>query len=173
MQYYKSEEFENLKKQRKKTFLLLYVCLGVYALISAGFLWWYLTLPYKSPQIKLVKACQYTLTAVMAIFTYIFVGIKLKRIKKYYKMLYHIETGLRETSRASFFEYDEKVFINLGVEMKSLVFLQWNKYKENYYERKVLIPADKPFPEFIEGQMVEFVTQGNILVSYEIIDQGE
>ncbi|MBQ3115798.1 MAG: hypothetical protein IJC07_02090 [Clostridia bacterium] len=173
MQYYTSDEFNQLKKQRKKTFMALYICLAVYVLICTAFFWWYRTLPYEAPQIKWVKVGHYTATGIMAIFTYIFVGLKLKRMRKYYRMLHHIETGLRETSRASFFEYDNTVFLNLGVEMKSLIFLQWNKYKQNYYERKVLIPADKPYPEFVEGQMVEFVTQGNILVSYEILDEGD
>ncbi|MBE7061787.1 MAG: hypothetical protein E7382_04545 [Clostridiales bacterium] len=170
VEYYKKEEFEKLKAQRKKTFIFFFVILGVYALISAAFFWWYLTLPYKSPQIVWVKVGHYTVTGLMAIFSYIFIGIKLKRMKKYYRMLSHIETGLREESTASFIENDERVFLSLGVEMKWMVFLQWNKYKEDYYERKVMIPADKPFPDFKEGQMIRFITQGNILVSYEILD---
>ena len=32
---------------------------------------------------------------------------------------------------------------------------------------------EKPFPEFTEGDYVRFVTQGNILVSYEILEKAE
>ncbi len=170
VEYYKRDEFDKLKAQRKKTLAFFYLTLLIYAVISGGFLWWYLTLPYQSPQITFVKLGHYTVTGLTAIFAYVFIGIKLKRIKKYNKMLFHIETGLREESTASFFDYDNTIFLNLGVEMKAMAFLQWNKYKNDYYERRVMVPADKPFPEFTEGQMVKFVTQGNILVSYETLD---
>lgn len=55
--------------------------------------------------------------------------------------------------------------------MKSLVFLEWNKYKKGYYERKVLVFYEKEFPEIPEGSGVRFITQGNVLVSYEILDE--
>ena len=46
----------------------------------------------------------------------------------------------------------------------------WNKYKEEYYERKVLIFADQPVPEIPETARVKFVTQGNVLIEYEIVE---
>ncbi len=51
--------------------------------------------------------------------------------------------------------------------MKSLVFLEWNKYKNEYFERKVLIFYENSFPEFEEKITYRYVTQSNVLVSYE------
>ena len=57
-----------------------------------------------------------------------------------------------------------------GVDMKSLIFIEWNKYKNDYFERKVLVFYEKPFPEFAEKATVRYVTQGNVLISYEILN---
>ena len=79
-------------------------------------------------------------------------------------------TGLRETTVAGFFEVDNSIQDKDGVDMKALIFLEWNKYKEEYYERKVLIFADQPVPEIPETARVKFVTQGNVLIEYEIVE---
>jgi len=81
--------------------------------------------------------------------------------------------GLKETSTASFFEYKDQVTVKDGVEFKSLVFIEWNKYKKDYYERNVLVFFEKPFPEIPEKAMVEFVTQGNVLIKYQILEEVE
>ena len=45
-----------------------------------------------------------------------------------------------------------------------------NKYKNDFFERKVLVFYEKDFPEIPEGANVRYVTQGNVLISYEILD---
>ena len=84
-------------------------------------------------------------------------------------MMKNLFSGIRETSTGSFFEYDESLRTKDGVEFKSLVFLEWNKYKDDFYERHVLVLIEKEFPKFEENQNVRYVTQGNVLVGYEIL----
>ncbi len=57
--------------------------------------------------------------------------------------------------------------------MKSMVFLTYNELRKGYFERKVLVFYEKPFPEIDLEDKVEFVTQGNVLVSYEIKEKAE
>ena len=78
-----------------------------------------------------------------------------------------------EKYEGNFIEYSYKKENKDNVEIKSLIFLEWNKYKEECFERKVYVPFDKPFPEIKENQMVTYFTQGNFLVSYEIQEKGE
>ena len=103
------------------------------------------------------------------IFSFIYLGIVYKRVRRYYKICVHLSTGLRETTVANFIEYDETIQDKDGVDFKSIVFLEWNKYKKDFFERKVLVFYEKPFPEIPEQSNVSFVTQGNVLVSYEIL----
>ena len=81
--------------------------------------------------------------------------------------------GIRETSTGSFLEYDEGLQVKDGVDFKALVFLEWNKYKKDFFERKVLVFYQEEFPEFKEGQNARYVTQGNVLIEYKILEQAE
>ena len=109
------------------------------------------------------------MTAVFVAFSFIYLGIPFKRVRRYYKMCQHLSTGLRETSVGNFLEYDENIQDKEGVDFKSLVFIEWNKYKKDFFERKVLVFYEKPFPEIPEKANVSYITQGNVLVSYEIL----
>lgn len=169
IEYFHEKEHLDAKNQRKKVLIVYYVVLAVYLAISVALYLWYRTLPYKSPTIAGVKWIHYPLTALMTIFTFIYLGIPYKRVNRYYKLTRNLITGLKETSTGSFFEYDETLQDKDGVDFKSLVFIEWNKYKNDFFERKVLVFDEKPFPEFTENQNVRYVTQGNVLISYEIL----
>ena len=168
--YFKEEEFYQSQAQRKKVLILFFVITFVYLAISVGMLLWYLTLPYQSPTITTVKLIQYPVSALWVIFAFIYLGIPYKRVNRHYRMMRNLMTGLRETSTGSFFEYDETLQDKDGVDFKSLIFLEWNRYKQDFFERKVLVFDEKEFPEFEVNANVRYVTQGNVLVSYEIID---
>ena len=169
MEYFTEQDFLSAKAQRKTWLIIYFIVLGVYVLASAGLLVWYLLLPYQSPVITTVKLIHYPLTALFVIFSFVYLGIPYKRVNRFYKMCLYIKTGHREEWTGSFFEYDETLQDKEGVDFKSLVFIEWNQYKKDYFERKVLVFNEKPFPEIPENATVKYVTQSNVLVSYEII----
>ena len=167
--YYEKKDLDKALLQKKKTLIFYFVTLGLFLLLSAGIVIWYLTLPYKSPTITWVKVIHFPLIAIFIAFSFLYLGIKYKRVNNYCKLMHNLETGIRETSTASFFEYSNELQYKDGVDCKALVFLEWNKYKKDFYERKVMVLYEKEFPEIQEGQNVKFVTQGNVLISYEIL----
>ncbi len=168
-QFFFNSQFVEAKKQRRKTLAIYLIVLGVYLFISLGLFLWFRTLPYMAKAITTIKLIHYPITFVFVIFSFIYLGIKYKRINKYYKMTKNLLLGLKETSTGSFFEYDETIRTKDGVDCKSLVFIEWNKYKDDFFERHVLVLKDMPFPQFEESQNVRYVTQGNVLISYEIL----
>ena len=168
-QFFFNSEFDVAKKQRNITLMIYFITLAVYLFISVGLFLWFRTLPYNAEEITTIKLIHYPITFVFAIFSFIYFGIKYKRINKYYKMVRNLITGLKETSTGSFFEYDESIRTKDGVDFKSLVFLEWNKYKNDFFERHVLVLNEMDFPHFEENQNVRYVTQGNVLISYEIL----
>ena len=173
-EYYTDAELQSARKQKKKSLAIYFIVLGVYVAASLAFLAYFWTLPYvgyrdTAHKIALIKWGHYSLTAIFVIFSFIYLGIKFKRVNRYYKMCRHISTGIREKSTGSFLEYDENIQDKDGVDFKSLVFIEWNKYKKDFFERKVLVFYEKPFPEIPEQANVTYITQGNVLVSYEIL----
>lgn len=168
--FFKMEEYFQAKLQRKKVLSLYLVIASLYFCGSIVVLIWYLTLPYMSPTITWVKVVQFSSTALFVVFSFVYLGIPFKRVNRYFKMTRNLATGLKESSTGSFFEYSESLQEKDGVDFKNLIFLEWNKFKNDFFERKVLVYCEKEFPEFEKNANVRYVTQGNVLVSYEILD---
>jgi hypothetical protein len=103
----------------------------------------------------------------------VYARIKVKRVDAFYKKCIDIETGLVEENFGNFLEFDESLHTKDGVDFKTAVFVQYRESKKDFFERRVLIFYEKPNPEFIEGQNVRYITQGNVLKSYEIVKEGE
>ncbi len=173
IEFYKKEQLEQIKLQKRKSLKIYFSVVALFVLISLGLCWWFTTLTYKSPLEPAVRWPEYLVTASFIVFSFIFLGIKYKRERKYCKMLINIETGRKETSIGSFFEYDDRIFMKDGVDVKSIIFLEWNKNKQDFFERKVLVLAEMKFPVFEENQNVKYVTHGNVLVEYEILPDEE
>lgn len=167
VEFFNTEELKRAKAQRIKVLIGFFVVFAVYLVCSIGVLMWYMTLTYMSSKITTVKAVQFSMTGVFVVFAFIYLGIPFKRVNRYYKFVINMATGLKETFTGSFFEYDERVQTKAGVEFKSLVFLEWNKYKQDFYERRVLVYVENEFPQFEKNENVKYVTQGNVLYSYE------
>ena len=98
-----------------------------------------------------------------------FFALKYRRQKAYCKMLVHMETGLKEIYTAEFLGVAAEPEVKEGVDFTVLLLLEWNENKQNYFERKVLIDVEKPVPDWKEGEIIHFVTQANMLCSWEIL----
>jgi hypothetical protein len=173
IQFFDEEIINKIKEQRKKTLITYFIVLSVYLLISGVLLGWYLTLPYRSETIATVKWIHFPITAVFAIFSYIYMGIPYKRVNKFYKLCLNLKNGLKESFTAIFTGYSENLAIKDGVDCKELCFTEWNKYKQVYYERRVFVLYEMEFPQIPIGAIVNFTTQGNVLISYEIQQEEE
>nr|MBO4517883.1 hypothetical protein [Clostridia bacterium] len=173
-EYYTDADLTAAKRQKKKTLIIYFIILGLYVAASIAFFVYYKTLPYKgyrdtSHKISVIKAVHYSLTAVFVVFSFLYLGIIFKRVNRYCRLCTHLSTGLRETSTGNFLECDETLQDKDGVDFKSLIFIEWNKYKKDFFERKVLVFYEKPFPEIPAEANVSYITQGNVLISYEIL----
>ena len=171
MEYFKKEDYKKAISQKKKLSIIYTIIAIIYGVISAVVLSYYLTLPYLSQKISTLKTIFYTITVIFAFFSVLFFCLPFKMVRKYIKFAINLTQGRKEESEAHFLEYDNKLVEKEGVECKTLIFLEWNKYKNDYYERRVFVFNEKPFPKFIENQKIKLITQGNFLVSYEILKE--
>ncbi|MBS1313884.1 MAG: hypothetical protein KH436_07675 [Firmicutes bacterium] len=165
---FEKEDFERCKKQRKNVLTVFYIVTGIYALGAIGLFVYFLFLPYQAPEIGWVKWGTFALTAVYVIFAFVFLGIKFKRVNRYYHMFKDVDVGLKEEWTAEFLRFEENIEVKDGVDFKCLIFSEWSEKKQEFFERKVLFDAEKEFPPITAGMKVRFVTQANILLSYEI-----
>lgn len=168
--YFTDDILEKVKAQRKKVLLIYWlVIVGIYLVESVIMMAWHLTLPYMSPTIDTIKWIHYPITVVFVFVSFIYLCIPFKRVNKFYKMCLNIKTGLRETYEGYFYEYDPMMCNKDGVDCKSLLFIEWNKYKKVNFERKVLVPYEMQYPVIPKQAKVRYITQGNVLVQFEIL----
>lgn len=173
MVYFSEQDVDTVVKQRKKAFMGLYIMVAVFVILSVGLVFWYRTLPYKSPTITTVKLIHYPITGVFVISLFLYLGLFFRRINKRYHYQDNMMKGIRETSVGTFLEYSEDIQDKDGVDFKSLVFIEWNKYKNDFFERKVLVFFDRPFPEIPLNAKVEYTTQSNTLIEFRILGENE
>lgn len=171
--YFTEQEYFNAEKQRKNC-LLFYCATAVVFLAITVFIYIIFSrLPYGSSKIQTYKIIQYALSALYIVFSFVFLGIKYKRVYRYAKFCKRLIKGIKQTSELDFFEFDDRITMLDGVECKTAIFLEWNEYKKIYFERKVLVFYEKEFPLIPENAFVKIVTQGNFLISYEVLEIRE
>ncbi len=168
IKYYDEREIEISKKQYKRNLLILLSITFLFiALILALFVINY-NLPYNASIKTLYKIIGIVSILIYVIFAIIFIGIKLVRVKCYYTHCENVKDGLKETTTAVFLRFNNEIQVKDGVDFKQMIFSEWNKFKSEFYDRKVLVYAEKDYPNIEIGSTVTFVTQGNVLVEYEI-----
>ncbi|MBQ9710266.1 MAG: hypothetical protein IJV67_06575 [Clostridia bacterium] len=79
-----------------------------------------------------------------------------------------IQTGLKTTGTNAFVRFDSSITVKDGVDCISMVVLQWSEKKQEYFERHVLCDLEKPLPSLNKGDVINYVTHANVLVSYEL-----
>ncbi len=154
---------------------ILRVFLGMtvlYALICVSLLIFYMSLPFEDPLQIYPKVIVCVLTCVYIIFAYIFMGIKFHRSRRYYKLISYFSVGMKQINNSTFLRYDEPELRD-GVDFYVLIFSEWNKKKSEYMDRKIYCDKEKPLPQFTKGDIVRYLTQGNVILEYEIIGHDD
>lgn len=165
---YSSEDFEIVKKQKRKIFVIFWCSFAVLLAINIAVLVFYALQEYNTPLKTPLILINILSCSIFAIIFYPIMAIKYRRTKMYYKMLYYFEHGIRREGTNVFVRVDSSVTEKDGVDFINLVFLQWSDKKQEYFERNILLDIEKPIPDFSKGDMIHHITQGNILIAYEL-----
>lgn len=162
---YNDEDLLSAYKQYKRIIGVYVLVAAVYAAFVAATIIYYISLPYKDSAQTTVKVIFGVVTAAFILFSYPYLGIKLRRIKAYYRLLSGVSAGYKNTDVAYFSHIDDWEDYD-RVDVNVLVFKKWNGKKREWDERKLYIDAEKDVPEFRENEEVRVVTFGNIIVQY-------
>lgn len=169
---YDDSDFWNVRIQRKK---LLWGFLGVTIavfLALVGLVTYYIMLPYKDPNRTWVTAVTCVIVGLYLIFLFPYMGISFKRCNAYYKAMRYISVGLKETATLPF-EYVDDWTTHDGIDVNVAVFAVKNIKRDEVMHRQIFIDGEKDFPPFEEGKTYKLVSQGNLLIEYEQIEEEE
>lgn len=158
--------------QKRRLFWIYIAVAAVFAALLIGCIVWFVSLPYEDdlaylPQLILcVGACLFI------IFSYVYLGIKFQRSRKYYKMISSLSIGIKHVNNSYFLRYDEPELKD-SVDYYLLTMCEWSKKKSEYLDRKIYCDKEKPLPAFQAGDKVRYLTHGNIMIAYEITEHDE
>ena len=169
---YSEEDLWNAVMQRRKLLAIFFSVLVVWLAGFACCIAWYVLLPYKASIGKWVIVITCVWTALFIMFSFPFMGISFKRCNAYVRALKFLSTGIKDYCVAPFEGIDDWTTHD-GVDVNVADFSVPNVKRDGMMTRQVYVDGEKDFPPFEEGKRVGFVTQGNLLVEYELIDDAE
>lgn len=166
---YSDRDLLNAHAQKRRILGVFFAVFAVYFCALAGLTTYYIMLPYADPNGTWVIAVTGVITAIFLAFAFPYLGISYKRCKAYCKMLRYISLGLKEGAVAPFEEVDDWTTRD-GVDVNVADFSVPNVKRDGTMTRQVYVDGEKDFPPFEAGMTVRMVTQGNLLLEYEILE---
>ena len=165
---YRDEDYWDAYLQRRKLLAVFFAVTAVMLAALIATIVFYVELPYKSGDRWWVTAIACVIPSLYVIFCFLFMGIKFKRSNCYCKMLKYISVGLKESAEMPFEEVDDWVTQD-GVDVNVAVFFVSNIKRDDALKRRIFVDGEKDFPPFEKGQWVRIISQGNLLIEYELL----
>lgn len=159
-------------RQKRRIFWFYVLIAVIYAALCISMLIYYIGLPYKDSMQPLPKWIVWVSSCVFVIFTYLYMGIKFHRARRYYKLISYLSVGMKQVNNSIFLRYEEPE-LKEGVDFHVLIMSEWSKKKSEYMDRKIYAAFEKPCPEFQRGDKVRYLTQGNVIVEYEVVGHDD
>lgn len=159
-------------KQKRRLLLGFFLATGIFLAGLIVLVTFYCLLPYNDPAGKwyIVGTC--VLTGVYIIFCFPYMGISYKRCRAYCKMLGFISKGRKEYAVLPFFEIDDWTTRD-GVDVNVALFKVKNVKKDEELIRQIYVDGEKDFPPFETGKRVKLISQGNLLIEYQLTEEEE
>ncbi|MBQ2769574.1 MAG: hypothetical protein IJF44_06345 [Clostridia bacterium] len=168
---YKDADYLAAYKQKKRILSVFWAITFAYLAYCIAWLVYYIGLPYEDPMQILPEMCVYVMSAVYVIVIFPYMSIKFSRIRRYFKMLTYVSTGLKNEEKNYFYCFDENNLQKDNIDVVSCVFETWNKKKCEWMEREAYHDPEMPLPDFESGDFVHYIVQSNFVIQYEILQK--
>ena len=158
--------------QKRRLFWIYIAVAAAFAALLTGCIVWYVSLPFEDDLAWLPQFILCTAACVFVIFSYIYLGIKFQRSRKYYKMIASLSLGIKHVNNSYFLRYEEPELKD-SVDYYVLTMCEWSKKKSEYLDRKICCDKEKNLPAFRAGDKVRYLSHGNIMIAYEVLENDE
>ena len=164
---YDDKDLVSAYKQKKRIWYIYLAVAVVYVALCVTCLVLYIGTPFEAPEQNIYKWTVWVASCLFVIFSFVYLTSKYQRIRKYYKLVSYLSVGLKSVNNSIFLRY-ESPEIKDSVDYYVLVVSEWSKKKSEYMDRKIYCDKEKPLPEFKCGDKLCYLTQGNVLIGYEV-----
>ena len=169
---FNDDDLINSFRQKQRLWYIYLAVLAVFVAVCVACVAFYMSLPYEDPLQPVPIWITGVVSCLFIIFSYVFLGIKYQRARKYYKIIAYLSVGMKQVNNSIFLRYEEPELKD-SVDYYVLMMSEWSKKKSEYMDRKIYCDKEKPRPEFKSGDIVRYLTQGNVVVEYEVIGHDD
>lgn len=168
---YRDADYLSAYQQKRRIFYVFALITLVYLGFALGCVFYHMTLPYADAGQALPRVIVYVVSGIYMAFIFPFMAIKYSRSRRYYKMLGYVSEGLKMEERNYFYCFREKTLQKDNIDVVGCVFETWSRKKQEWLEREAYFDPEKPLPEIESGDLVEYVTQSNFIIQYNIVEK--
>ncbi len=168
---YTDADYFSAYQQKQRIFYGFLLITLIYLAFAASMVIYQTTLPYADKGQALPRTLTYVASAIYVAFAFPYLGIKYSRSRRYYRMLGHVCESIKMEEMNYFYCFRGKSKQKDNIDVVSCVFETWSKKKQEWLEREAYFDAEKPLPKMESGDLVEYITQSNFIVQYNIIEK--
>ncbi len=168
---YSDADYLSAYSQKRRIFYGFLLITLLYAMFAASMVIYQTTLPYADERQAIPRACTYVASVAYMAFAFPYLGVKYSRIRRYCKMLGHVSESIKMEEINYFYCFKEKSKQQDNIDVVGCVFETWSKKKQEWLEREAYFDVEKPLPKIESGDLVEYITQSNFIVQYNIIEK--
>ena len=169
---YTDADYLSAYKQKQKIFYVFMAATLAYLVFCIAWLIYHISLPYADKGQTLPRVLVYVVSALYSALVFPFMAIKFSRARRYCKMLGYVCEGLKAEEKNYFYCFREKTLQKDNIDVIGCVFETWSRKKQEWLEREAYFDPEKPLPPFDSGDLVQYITQSNFIVQYEIIEKN-
>lgn len=164
--FYSKQYVDNLKKKKRLHLLLIFSILAIMITINVILVIVFAGYPYGSGMRTPFMIISNVITIFFTFLTGMYFEIFFVPVKNHYAKVLDALFGKKERVTVTVLRMNEDVLDKVGVKFKSFDAVAWSDIQNDYVERTVIYDCDFEV-NFVENQMVDIVTCGNILLGYE------
>lgn len=168
---YNDADYLSAYQQKQRIFYVFMSITIAYVAFAVSMVIYQTTLPYKDAGQTLPRVLTYVVSAIYAVLIFPFLAIKYSRSRRYCKMLGYISEGLKMEELNYFYVFRKKTLQTDNIDVVGCVFETWSRKKQEWLEREAYFDVEKPLPSFESGDLVEYITQGNFIIQYNVIEK--
>ena len=168
---YTDADYFSAHLQKRRIFGGFLLITIVYLAITIALVYYHSTLPYAHPWQALPRVLGSAISAIYVVLIFPYMAIKYKRCRRYCRMLFHVSESLKLEELNYFYCFREKSQQQDNIDVVGCVFETWNKKKQEWLEREAYFDVEKTLPDIESGDLVEYITQSNFIVQYNVVEK--
>ena len=170
--FYTQKYLDGLKNKKKLHLLVIITIMSIMLITNVIMIINFAGYPYGSGKRVPFTVISCIITVVLTFFSGVYYEIMYVPVKNHYAKVVEVLTGKKDKSNVSILRFNNDELDKLGVKFRSFDALTWSDIQNDYVERTIIYDCDFSV-NFNENQMVDVVTCGNVLLSYEVKEWKE